>query len=166
MPANNVTRKRLLNMYIILNDEGILDYESYLEHEDISKRSFNDGIKLLKEAYNDLYLEGQIIKETEDNPNSEYFQKSKYYLIKDHNINNYSFDIESIDTDKRLKYLYLIVYLMLKSEHYVSVSYVNKMLEINLQRGQFITLIEELIETTGLDIIQNDNYSYELITDF
>ena len=55
---------------------------------------------------------------------------------------------------------------MLKSEHYVSVSYVNKMLEINLQRGQFITLIEELIETTGLDIIQNDNYSYELITDF
>ena len=41
MPANNVTRKRLLNMYIILNDEGILEYESYLEHEDISKRSFN-----------------------------------------------------------------------------------------------------------------------------
>jgi len=65
MPANNVTRKRLLNMYIILNDEGILDYESYLEHEDISKRSFNDGIKLLKEAYNDLLLEGQILKETD-----------------------------------------------------------------------------------------------------
>lgn len=164
MPANNNVSRIILRMFIAITQDKKMTYDSYVEYEEISRPVYINSIKELKKAFNDLEITGQIVKDTDTNPLSESFNADTYFYI-GNNSNVYDYSIDLLTDGLKKKYIFLIIYLMLLARHFVSLSFVENLINIKLTKSKFAEMIYDISDIVGIDIKKNELGSYEIVED-
>ena len=157
--TNSTFNKKLLQLFILLNDEKEITYESFNEYDELKRPMFTKLMQEYQEMILNLSLKCTLVKERlKDAENETYFSSYIYYQISLYE--DYSFSIEGLTDEKKRKYIYVIFYLMLRNNHQISRSVLEGYLKIDISESSFKRLIDSIKELIGYDIYKNKYQSY------
>ena len=161
---NSEFNKKLLQLFILLNDEKEITYESFNDYVRTERPFFS---KLIKEYHNmliKLKLKYTLIKEKiQDKDNESYYSYNAYYQTQV--IEDYSFSINELTDEEKIRYIYVIFYLMLRNEICVTPKKFKQFLNIDINRTSFKRFIDNFKDLVGFDIYKNELQSYILDND-
>ena len=164
MDANSGLNKKLLQLFILLVDEKEITYESFNEYIETKPSQFS---KLIKEYKNMLIkLELNYTFDSVDIPNEEnetliptkiYYQKQLY--------EDYSFKTDNLTDDEKKRYIYVLLYLMLRNSNMVSKTKIRDRLGLDLSRRTIDRIMNELKTIIGFNIIKDELQCYSIVYD-
>jgi len=157
--TNSKFNKKLLQIYILLNDEKEITYESFNEYEELDSTMYYRLMQEYQEMLSNLKLKCSIVKERiKDVDYETRYPANIYYHVSIGE--DYSFSIEGLSEEKKKKYIYVIFYLMLKNNHYISRKVMSNYLNIDIPESTFKRLVDSVKEIVGFDIYKNELQSY------
>ena len=164
MDANSGLNKKLLQLFILLVDEKEITYESFNEYIETKPSQFS---KLIKEYKNMLiklelnYTFDSVDIQNEENetliPTKIYYQKQLY--------EDYSFKIDNLTDDEKKRYIYVLLYLMLRNSNMVSNTKIRDRLGLDLSRRTIDRIMNELKTIIGFNIIKDELQCYSIVYD-
>ena len=99
-----------------------------------------------------------IKEEIENSDNPGCFKSNVYYLT--YLYEDYSFNMNDLTKEERIKYLYVIVYLMLRNNQYISQKILKERIAIEISESSFKRFLDSFKMLVGFDIYKNELQSY------
>jgi len=159
MKTNSDFNKRLLMLFLLLDDEKEITYESFNEYEQIDPSNFSRLIKEYQMMIIKMNLKfSLVINDYSDSDNEGQYLKKIYYQISIGN--DYSFSLDNLDDNDKNRYIYVILFLMLKNHQYVSQQVFQQRLNIDLDASSYKRMFKAFKELVGFDIYKNELQSY------
>lgn len=156
---NSWFNQRLLQLFILLIDEREVTYDSFNEYTTLDRPMFSRLIKEFQNMLIKLNLAFKIIKEEiENSDNPGCFKSNIYYLT--YLYEDYSFNMNDLTKEERIKYLYVIVYLMLRNNQYISPKILKERIAIEISESSFKRFLDSFKMLVGFDIYKNELQSY------
>ena len=159
MYTNSDYNQKLLQLFILLTDEKEITYESFNDYVSINPSSFSRLIKEYQQMIIKLNLKYTLtIVQVPNQKDEIYMPTKKYYqtaIVEDN-----SFKTDDLSEEEINRYIYVIIYLMLKSGHYISYIKIKNRLGINITDTTFKTIIDNIKQIVGFDIFKNEFQSF------
>lgn len=164
MDFNSEFNRKLLQLYILLMDEKEITYESFNEYEKLDRSMFSRLMHEYQMMIIKLKLKCTLIKEKIGNEDNEtLFPKNIYYQT--FITEDYSFSIDELTDDEKARYIFVIFYLMLRNDRYISPKKFQQYLNIKMSETSYKRFIDSFKELIGIDIYKNKYSSYVLERD-
>ena len=160
MYANSQINKGLLQLYMLLMDEKEITYEAFNDYVETKHSQFSKLINEYKKMIVKLELNCTLITEELPREEDNYFCGYIYYQTQLYE--DYSFKTDNLNEDDKKRYIYVLIYLMLKNGQLVSNTKIKERLNIDLSRRTVDRIINELKEIAGFDIIKDELQSYSI----
>ena len=156
---NSWFNQRLLQLFILLIDEREVTYDSFNEYTTLDRPMFSRLIKEYQKMLIKLNLKYRMTKEEIGNPeNPGFFKTNIYYLT--YLCEDYSFNMSDLTKEEKIKYLYVIVYLMLRNNQYISPKILKERIDIDISESSFKRFLDSFKMLVGFDIYKNKLQSY------
>lgn len=159
METNSIFNQKLLQVFILMNDEKEITYESFNDYENLNRSMFSRLMNEYQKMIILLKLKCTVTKEVIPNlEHSNYFSNYIYYqsFINE----DYSFSLDDLSIEDEKKYIYVIFYLILKNEQYLSYKKIYSRLKYKITQSSFKRMINNFKNLVGFDIIKNELNSF------
>jgi len=157
---NTETSYSILAVFIGLMEGDELTFDYYHDITGLSKSSYKEFLHLFREMLLDLKLNRslQMRKAKAENNKTVYFEC--YYSLSPRRKDDYRFELPyDIEDNKKILYLPIITYLLLKNKHYVAYDTLANFFP-RFTNKTFHYLIEGLKNTIGEELYKDEFQCY------
>ena len=159
MNYNSTFNRKLLQLYILLTDEKEITYDSFNEYDKPEPASFSRLINEYQNMIIKLKLNCTLNREEVKNQIDEAY-RSSYIYYQTSLFEDYNYNLSLLSDQEKNRYIYVIIYLMLRNREYVSCKLIKDKLKIDVNIRTIQRIIRDIKNIVGFDIYKNELQSY------